>query len=80
MSELRAELRNLVDVLPMRKIKQARSYLRFLLEEDEEDTILLRVTDADLSDEDRSDIVSAQSDASAGRSIPWEDAKKEFGL
>lgn len=70
MSELRAELRNLVDVLPMRKIKQARSY----------DTILLRVTDTDLSDEDRSDIVSAQSDASAGRSIPWEDAKKELGL
>ena len=80
MSESRAELRHLVDVLPGRKIKQARSYLRFLLEEDEDDTILLRVADADLSDQDRSDITAAQVDASAGRSIPWSEAKKELGL
>lgn len=80
MSESKAELRHLIDVLPRRKIKQARSYLRFLLEDDEDDAILLRVAADELSDEDRSDIAVAQADASAGRSIPWSEAKKKLGL
>jgi hypothetical protein len=80
MSESRAELRHLIDVLPRRKIKQARSYLRFLLEDDEDDAILLRVADDEISDEDRSDIAAAQVDASAGRLILWSEAKKELGL
>lgn len=80
MSEARAELRQLIEVLPVRKIRQARSYLRFLLEEDEEDTILLRVAETDLSDEDRADIVAARVDAEAGRSISWDEAKKELRL
>ena len=49
MSEARGELRQLVELLLGRKIRQARSYLRFLLEEDEEDTILLRVAEDELS-------------------------------
>jgi hypothetical protein len=80
MSESRAELRRLVDVLPTRKIKQARSYLRFLLEDEEEDAILMRVADDELSVEDRSDIAAAQVEASAGRAIPWGDAKKALRL
>ena len=80
MSEARVELRQLVELLPGRKIRQARSYLRFLLEEDEEDTILLRVAEDELSDEDRADIVAAEEDLVAGRTIPWGEAKKALGL
>ena len=79
MSNARAELRHLVEVLPVRKIRQARSYLRFLLEEDEVDTILLRVVDGDLTDEDRADIAAARSDVAAERTISWDEVKRELG-
>ena len=79
MSNARAELRHLVEVLPVRKIRQARSYLRFLLEEDEVDTVLLRVVDDELTDEDRADIAAARSDVAAERTISWDEVKRELG-
>ena len=80
MSEARAELRLLVEALPMRKIRQARSYLRFLLEEDEDEPVLLSVTEADLNEEDRSDIDAARSDVATGRIVSWDEAKRELGV
>lgn len=79
MSNARTELRHLVEVLPVRKIRQARSCLRFLLEEDEVDTVLLRVVDDELTDEDRVDIAAARSDVTAERTIPWDEVKRELG-
>lgn len=70
MSNARTELRHLVEMLPAKKIWQARSYLRFLLEEDEVDTVLLRVMDDELTDEDRVDVSAARSDVTAERTVP----------
>ena len=80
MSEARKELRQLVDVLPARKIRQARSYLNFLLTEIEEKTVLLRVKDDELSNEDISDIASARAAAAEGQAIPWTEVKKTLEL
>ena len=80
MSESRAELRQLIDVLPVRKIRLAKSYLRFLIDEDEDDTFLLRVVEGDLTDQDKEDLAEARVDAAEGRSISWDEAKKELGL
>lgn len=80
MSEARKELRQLVDILPAKKIRQARSYLSYLLTENEEKTILLRVTDAELSPEDIADIASSRTAVDEGRTIPWSEAKKALEL
>ena len=80
MSEARKELRQLVDVLPARKIRQARSYLNFLLMETEEKTVLLRVKDDELSNEDIADIASARSAVAEGRAISWNEVKKALEL
>ena len=80
MSEARKELRQLVDVLPARKIRQARSYLNFLLTDTEEKTVLVRVKDDELSNEDIADIASARSVVAEGRVIPWNEVKKALEL
>ena len=80
MSEARKELRQLVDVLPARKIRQARSCLNFLLTETEEKTVLVRVKDDELSNEDIADIASARSAVAGGRAIPWNEVKKALEL
>ena len=80
MSEARKELRQLVDVLPARKIRQARSYLNFLLTETEGKTVLLRMKDDELSTEDISDIASARTAVAEGRVTPWTEAKKALEL
>ena len=80
MSEARKELRQLVDALPARKIRQARSYLNFLLTETEGKTVLLRMKDDELSNEDISDIASARTAVAEGRAIPWNEAKKALEL
>ena len=80
MSGARKELRQLVDVLPARKIRQARSYLNFLLTETEEKTVLVRVKDDELSNGDIADIASARSAVTEGRAIPWNEVKKALEL
>ena len=80
MSGARKELRQLVDVLPARKIRQARSYLNFLLTETEGKTVLLKVKDDELSNEDVSDIASARTAAAEGQAIPWNEVKKALEL
>ena len=54
--------------------------MNFLLTDTEEKTVLVRVKDDELSNEDITDIASARSVVAEGRVIPWNEVKKALEL
>jgi predicted transcriptional regulator len=69
--DLRAEVGRLVEDLPEEKLEFARGYLRHLTLESDEDELL--------TPEERAHIDEGLKDLAAGRVIPHEDVKREFG-
>jgi predicted transcriptional regulator len=69
--DLRDEIGRLVEELPEEKLEFARSYLEHLTLESDEDEVL--------TPEERAHIDKGLADLAAGRVIPHEDVKREFG-
>ena len=68
---LRDEVARLVDGLPEEKLEFARGYLEHLTLETDDDEVL--------TPEERAHIDEGLADLAAGRVIPHEDVKREFG-
>ena len=67
----RDEVRRLVEELPEEKLEFARRYLEHLGQESDDDEVL--------TPEERAHIDEGLADLAAGRVIPHEDVKREFG-
>jgi predicted transcriptional regulator len=68
---VRDEVRRLVEQLPEEKLEFARRYLEHLRQESDDDEVL--------TPEERAHIDEGLADLAAGRVIPHEDVKREFG-
>jgi predicted transcriptional regulator len=69
--DLRAEVGRLVEELPEEKLEFARSYLEHLRLEPDDDEVL--------TPEERAHLDEGLADLAAGRVIPHEEVKREFG-
>ena len=79
----REELRHLVDDLPDSELDTARRFLQYL--RDTADPVLRAFLDAPEedepeTDEERAAVAEAREDFEAGRVVPLEEVKGEFGL